>query len=640
MLPALHNTRVAMSSDRGSPHHHLRRQSIPLQDLSRPPDTPNDDDGWGDERRSFIGRRRGSLLGNRQPFRGRVSTTGRYERVVEGSPERATPGIPHVTTPRIVHQAAPYDDGEVSPVNPGDFQTAMGSVGLSFDNTGPPVSRSPAPSTLVSGRRGSTLNVITESDTTTPFAIPITRTDTEENSFSPTENDMTPLTDTRFLQPMSGAPATASSASRHSRSTSRLGDDLNNAEAGLRPPSTYSTRSMSRSLSVSGSASPLSRAGTMVRKMSQRVVNLSNEPEIVEQSIRRQPSQDARLEAPPSFPAYIDYGIGDPADASIPLEKSRPHVVAVCQESDDRTQNPNPLRGKSLGVFPPNNWIRLRLCEMLVHPVTEPIILILIFVQTIVLAVDSAPKLSYEEGRPKGWGSSWVDFALLVLFVIYTVEIFARVLVSGFVKNAGEYSTVDWDLGIKRALSDRCMNFFVPHRQQQTAGKKAANTADPAPSIMRTFTSTQAQIDQPGHTRQQQRVRLARRAFLRHGFNRLDFVAVVSFWISFALDLAAIESWRHIYVFRMLSCLRILRLLGLTSGTSVCLLADPPSPARNYTHRIIVHTNMGAGHSTKSQTSGSSPSQRGFLDRLLLVVVCYCGRPELQIILSTLVRLV
>jgi len=582
LLPTLHNTGVAMSSDRGSP---LRRQSIPLQDLSRPPDTPNDDDGWGGERRNFIGRRRRSLLGNRQPFRGRVSTSGRYEQVVGGSPERATSGIPHVTTPRIVHQAAPYDDGEVSPVNPGDFQTAMGSVGLSFDNTGPPMSRSPAPSTLVSGRRGSTLNVITESDATTPFAIPITRTDTEENSFSPTENDMTPLTDTRFLQPMSGAPATASSASRHSRSTSRLGDDLNNAEAGLRPPSTYSAKSMSRSLSISGSASPLSRAGTMMRKMSQRVVNLSNEPEIVEQSIRRHPSREARLEAPPSFPAYIDYGIEDPADPSTPSEKPRPHVVAVCREPDDWTQHPNPLKGNSLGIFPPDNWIRLRLCGMLVHPVTEPIILILIFVQTIVLALDSAPKRSYyENDRPKGWGSSWVDFALLVLFVIYTVEIFARVIVSGLIKNAREYSTVDWDLGIKRALVDRCMSFFAPHRHQQTAGKKAASTADPAPSIMRTFTSTQAQTDQPGHTRQQQRVRLARRAFLRHGFNRLDFVAVVSFWISFVLDLAEIEYWQYIYVFRMLSCLRILRLLGLTSGTSVCLLAVPPSPARNYTH--------------------------------------------------------
>ena len=548
-----------------SPRHHLRRQSIPLQDLSRPPDTPIEDDGGGvgGSRRRSLGRKR-SLLGNRQTFRGTVNTSGRYERVLEGSPDRANSHIPHVTTPRNVHQPISYDDGEVSPVNPGEFQAAMGSVGLSFDPSGP--SRSPAPSSQASGRRGSTLNVITED--TTPFGASITRTDTEENYFSPTENDTTPLTDTRFLQPMSGAPASASSGQRHDRSTSRLGDDLPNLEAGLRPASTYSAKSISRSLSVSGSASPLLRAGTIVRKMSQRVVNLSNEPEIVEQSIRRQPSRDARLEAPPSFPAYIEYGNDESGTAFSPLEKSRPTITAVGQEPETFKRQPNPLKGKSLGVFPPDNWIRLRLCEMLVHPLTEPIILVLIFVQTLLLAIDSAPKLK-EGDRPKVWGASWIDFVLVVLFVIYTLEIIARVIVSGFVKNAKEYSTVDWDLGIKQAIIDRCMNFFVPQRQQQISGRKAGASADPAASVLKTFTRTQEQMDQPGHTREQQRERLARRAFLRHGFNRLDFVAVVSFWISFALDLAQIEYRHHIYVFRMLSCLRILRLLGLTSGTSV-----------------------------------------------------------------------
>ena len=552
-----------MSSDRGSHQHHLRRQSIPLQDLSRPPDTPNDDGGGAGSRGSFGNR---SLLGNRSPFRGRVSTTGRYERVVEGSPDRADLNLPHITTPRNVHQPTPYEDGEVSPVNPEDFQAAMGSVGLSFENAGP--SRSPGPSTSSSARRGSTLNVITEAEFSNPFASSITRVDSEENYLSPTENDRTPLTDPRFLQPMSGAPASASTGLRHDRSTSRLGDDLSNAEAGLRPTSTYSTRSLSRSLSVSSSLSPLSRAGTMVKKMSQRVVNLSNEPEIVEQSIRRQPStRQARLEGPPSFPALVDFA---PDESRIPLEKTQSTVVTVGQEPEYLRRHPNPLKGKSLGLFPPENWLRLRLCEMLVHPLTEPIILILIFVQTILLAIDAAPTLEYNKRR-RTWTEAWINPALLVLFIIYTLEIIARVIVSGFIKNAEDYSTVDWDSGIWRAFLNKCINLFVPHGQQHNVGKIQPQTAVPEQSILRSFTSTQAYVDKPGHTRQQQRVRLARRAFLRHGFNRLDFVAVVSFWISFALELSLVESSRHIYVFRMLSCLRILRLLGLTSGTSVIL---------------------------------------------------------------------
>ena len=580
-------------------------------------------------------RRRVSRLGHRQPFRGRVNTTGRYERVVEGSPERVDPNTPHVTTPTNVHQPVPYDDAELSPVNPGDFQTAMGSVGLSFDNASPTTPRSRAPSTVVASGRGSTLNVITESATATPFQAPIMRTDTEENYHSPTENDMTPLTDPRFLQPMSGGPASASSGSRHARSTSRLGDDLNDVEAGLRPSSTYSARSMSRSLSVSGASSPLSRAGTMMRKMSQRVVNLSNEPELVDQSIRRQPSRDARLEAPPSFPAYVDYGNDDPGSSSTPLEKSRPIVVAVGQGLDDSEQHLNPLKGRSLGIFPPDSSIRLRLREMLVHPITEPIILILIFIQTIILAVDSAPRLSYGE-RPQGWGSSWIDTALLVLFLIYSVEIVARVIVSGFVKNAEEYSTVDWDLGIKRALIDRCMSFFLPHRHQQMTGKKALSTNDPPSSTMRASTSAPTGLDQPGgHSRQLQRIRLARRAFLRHSFNRLDFLAVVSFWVSFALELADTEFSKHIYVFRMLSCLRILRLLGMTTGTSVCLERDHLDV---YTSNA--HTDVSAGHPAKSKKSGSVVGERRVPHWILLASVRHCRCSKLQVFLQTLLRLV
>jgi hypothetical protein len=49
----------------------------------------------------------------------------------------------------------------------------------------------------------------------------------------------------------------------------------------------------------------------------------------------------------------------------------------------------------------------------------------------------------------------------------------------------------------------------------------------------------------------------------------LDFVAVVSFWISFVLGITGMESKHHLHVFRMLSCLRIVRLLALTRGNTV-----------------------------------------------------------------------
>ena len=563
-----------MASDRSSPHHRQSDHSIPLHDLSRPPN-PRSQDERGRGHRRNLSSRSPDLLRNRQSFSGRVSTAGRYQRVSEGSPPplaRNEAGLPHVTTPRNIHQGHnQYDDGEVSPVDPGDLAAAMGSVGLSFDHL--PLSAAPQPSFQANSRRGSTLGVISETEHGSPLAnpfvrsysTPLVRTETEETMFSPTDNDTTPLTDSRYLQPIAGAGANDPTGRRHSRSGSRLGDDLPGLETGRHRPNSMVS---SRSLSISGAPSPLTRAGTIMRKVSQRVVNLSNEPEILESTLRREPSiRHARLEEPPSFPALVDFS-GNDQDES-PMEK-RNGLTSAGAPSKDWRHYPNPLRGRSLGVFSPDSWVRRTLCELLVHPVTEPTILILIVVQTILLAVDSAPHMAYMQ-RPEMWQSSWIDYALMVLFLIYSLEMMAKIIVSGFIKNAEEYSTVDWDLGFKRAIVDKTLNMFIPHRSQSTSKRTVANPAGPHPSLLKSFTGTQVQSDQPGDSRQQQRVRLARRAFLRHSFNRLDLVAVVSFWISFALAQALVEGHRHIYVFRMLSCLRILRLLSLTTGTSVIL---------------------------------------------------------------------
>lgn len=49
--------------------------------------------------------------------------------------------------------------------------------------------------------------------------------------------------------------------------------------------------------------------------------------------------------------------------------------------------------------------------------------------------------------------------------------------------------------------------------------------------------------------------------FLRHSFNRLDMVALVSFWIDFFLMMGGVQG---IYVFKSLAALRTLRLINFT----------------------------------------------------------------------------
>lgn len=63
---------------------------------------------------------------------------------------------------------------------------------------------------------------------------------------------------------------------------SKLGDDLQNAEAGLSP---HGGQTRSQSASIAGA---FSRAGSIVRAMSQRIVNLSSEAELIQASARRE----------------------------------------------------------------------------------------------------------------------------------------------------------------------------------------------------------------------------------------------------------------------------------------------------------------------------------------------------------------
>ena len=578
-----------MTSNRDSPRNPSTPQSIPLQDLSRPPDTARSDrgeEGWG--------RFRGTVSGRARALQARRA---RYERVLEGDvteetqdTNRETLGVPRTHSPQRAHAGGTfYEDGELSPVDVGDFQAAMGSVGLSLnDEPGP--SRQPPLLTRTSTSGKTKLGMIAESvaaesPDTPPSHHPDEQDTNDDDYFNKPYDDQSPLTDNRYLHPISGSQVSTPSGKsienryRHSRQSSRaspgsrLGADLGYTDASpnLRVPSghrsanrlsIYSTRSISRSLSTT--ASPLTTAGSMLRKMSQRVVNISNEPEVIE-TVRQPSTRHARMDAPPSFPAMTEYAHDEAGPPSTPPPEKEPSQVATEEAREEWQPHINPLKGKSLGIFGPNSRIRLALCEILVHPFTEPFILILIVLQTIFLAVDAAKPIDYY-GRSSAWNSQWTDGFFLALFVVYTLEILAHVIVSGFLRNAEEYSSLPKGITQREAIWVLVRRFFAP---QDLEARRLQDADNPQVSILRSFTTLQP--DQPGNSRQQQRIRLARRAFLRHSFNRLDFLAVCSYWVFFILVVINVEQDHHIWVFQMLSCLRILRLLNLTNGTSVIL---------------------------------------------------------------------
>jgi hypothetical protein len=306
--------------------------------------------------------------------------------------------------------------------------------------------------------------------------------------------------------------------------------------------------------------------------MSQRVVAISGEGNLIEQQERRDrsrsPSADGRKSHHVSAPMLVDTSYPSQVFQD---KKGEPEFVIPDEPSPffsrPRAPLPNPLKGKSLGIFGPENWLRKWLCDILVNPWTEPFILLLIILQAVLLAVESGSDV-FKEGneRPDRWGSTRIDWAIFGLFVIFTVELIARIIVSGLVVNAPEYTTVDRKRGVRERVAEQYRQIFRPQRQKSVRRPPQ----EFVPTFARSFTRLNGQA-LPETLEEQQRLHLARRAFLRHGFNRLDFVAVVSFWISFILGITGLEKQHHLFLFRMLSCLRILRLLALTKGNAIIL---------------------------------------------------------------------
>lgn len=369
------------------------------------------------------------------------------------------------------------------------------------------------------------------------------------------------------------------------RNTQLLGFDLENQYFASGRHQSYghsltpeSSRRRSRSPSTSGA---LSRAGSIMRAMSQRVVAISGESDLLEQERRerersrsRSPSVDGRL-SNLSGPAMVDTSYQSQVFPGTPVEKHGDRESVQPQEPAPFLFRPpapfsNPLKGKSLGIFGPENEIRKRLCDLLVNPVTEPLILILIMLQAVLLAVEAKDDV-FQPGneRPNTWGKTRIDWALFGLFVVFTVELIAKIIVSGLIANAREYSAVDHEKGVRERMAERYHKIFQPQRSRSV--KKPPHEQF-TPTFARSFTMMQGQVV-PGTLEDQTRLQLARRAFLRHSFNRLDFVAVLSFWIAFILGVTRSEKQHHLYVFRMLSCLRILRLLALTRGNGVSWLS-------------------------------------------------------------------
>ncbi|KAL1918646.1 uncharacterized protein VTP21DRAFT_2668 [Calcarisporiella thermophila] len=344
---------------------------------------------------------------------------------------------------------------------------------------------------------------------------------------------------------------------RHSPSGIQF--DTSKLESGIekeRTPIRFSTHRQANRLNV---------VGTILQRASTRVVNLHNTEQKTTE-LERGTSMRKKHELKRQTKAVI---YEKPAIEAPPYSE---HAVDITST----TLTIPMLQGRSLCIFGPRNFFRVTLYHILHHKWTEPIILGIILLHAIVLSIDAwntrqckaQPQdefSGFDQCRTLGWGS-WLDWTLLIIYSIYSLEIFARIVVSGFIINPKPPTVAPIYVSPPDIVDNRNLNTHPRsqiHNSKELSPRKDslarnANTIDQAVIA----SNSTSQIEIPRAT-----------AYLRHSFNRMDFLAVICYWVNLALVLTKTQTTddHHIYLFQALAGLRLLRLLSITPGNATIL---------------------------------------------------------------------
>ncbi|GJJ69887.1 voltage-dependent calcium channel [Entomortierella parvispora] len=293
----------------------------------------------------------------------------------------------------------------------------------------------------------------------------------------------------------------------------------------------------------------------------------------------------------------------------VPPEAQPPSIPMATQQ---------PLEGYSLFIFGPNNRLRLRLNDLLNQTWIELSLLVLLVLNLIFLVL----MVSSPKGSDTIWGAHWTDYGLLVIFILYTLELGSRIIVSGLILFPKDGEKVRKYFG-KRQRTDnlhdtnptilrkspnavRRETMLAPsstmahtHHVTPAATFKPIYTATPSSTMRPAEQTAPLQSTTTATTRATTIIDFAvgrqttmtqfiptymdplvaykpqfiaatgtQIPFLRHTFNRIDFLAVLCYWIDFCLMMAGVQ---HVYFFKTIAAMRTLRLLNITAGSATIL---------------------------------------------------------------------
>ncbi|CDK24678.1 unnamed protein product [Kuraishia capsulata CBS 1993] len=228
------------------------------------------------------------------------------------------------------------------------------------------------------------------------------------------------------------------------------------------------------------------------------------------------------------------------------------------EQTDDSFQKPA-LYGRSLKVFGPNSRFRKTCFKIISASWFEPLMFGLVLATAIILSVQQWNPESSHLGYYQNLGYTAMDWILVPIYVIFTLESFFKIVVHGLWDDSQMYDELNLSKDNYRTFWGRLWEHqLIFFKKIELKQEKLSDEIPAAVSV-----SADPSTSKIKHSR----------AYLRYEWNWVDATSVISWWISLFIALNGYNINHGVMVFRSLMCLKIYRLWNITSGTQTVLNA-------------------------------------------------------------------
>lgn len=258
--------------------------------------------------------------------------------------------------------------------------------------------------------------------------------------------------------------------------------------------------------------------------------------------------------------------------------------IITQQKTNTPVEEIKPLFGKSLGIFSPKSYIRKLSYRILTNFAFQTFISILLVIQLSLISVmQSNSTGGYSETKEY----SKYDWALFSFYLVYTFDSILKIISFGLFDDSQLF---------REMKIERYQNLLERYYHGVSHSFKMGEVLNPKSFInaikshSKYFKSSSKNIDSDTNSLKEDENGLReellkdykwssnknkkghpRRAFLNNDWNRVDFVSILAFWISFIMSMnSGVDAGKY-QIFRSLMCLKMLRILNYSSSSRLFL---------------------------------------------------------------------